>query len=452
MSVFSAEQASQIVPPARVVDTVVLVGIESLAFAQIVPALARASQVVVLADEHSATGTAVSQLRQNLPVVRIRARPRPLDARVTAVLADHGYGRELEMLPAPSHGGTLRLVEVDARGSGASAATTRAEVAAVVEEAASVAEGSSIAVVCGGTEHADAVAAAVGADPRVRHRGVRAVALGDAAGLEADVVILSLGFAPGPDGTPPADLGILSSARGAGAARQAIVAALRDVVLVSALNLGDLAGAAAGAQDGHGLDLLADLLAVAGAPPLEPTEQGASDYLLADIAERLRATGVDVAVRFGVGGDVVPLVFGEGEEYSVAVVTDDALPAHGMSLRDQVRWQRARLESLGWEVVPLWTIDAFIDPAAATEDILRVTGRLVGEPQGTPGEAEADAPAGEPVFGEAVVGEPVVGEPVRGDDQEPLLPRRAVDDTDVGWGESAGNREDELRREIPPHW
>jgi hypothetical protein len=217
--------------------------------------------------------------------------------------------------------------------------------------------------------------------------------------------------------------------------RQAIVAALRDVVVVTALSLGELADAATEAPKGHGLDVLADLIAVAGAGPLAPTEQGARDWLLADIAARLRAEGLAVGVRFGVGGDVIPLVVGEGPAFTVAVVTDDALPAQGTSLRDQVRWQRSRLESLGWIVAPLWTLDAFVDPAAATAEILRVVGR-------TP-----PAISAEPVPG-------FVPEPVPGFDPEPILPRRSLDDDDVGWGgsESGSSREEELRREIPPHW
>ncbi len=445
VSVFAAEQASQVAPAARVFDTVVLVGIESLSFAQIVPALARASQVIVLADEHSATGTAVAQLRENLPVVRLRARPRPLDARVTAVLADHGYGRELEMLPAPGRGGALELIEVDARGAGAPSPSTRAEVAATVEAVAALAPEEIVAVLCGSPEHVEAVADGLGADSRTRHRPVRTVALGEAAGIEADTVVISTGFAPGADGTPPGTLGLLTGPTGANSVRQAVVAALRDVVVVTALSLGDLAEAAAEAPRGHGLDMLADLIAVAGADPCEPVEQGARDWLLGDVAARLRAEGLGVGVRYGVGGDIIPLVVGEGSEFTVAVVTDDTLPAQGTSLRDQVRWQRARLESLGWVVVPLWTLDAFIDPAAATDAILRVVGRKPRESAAPPLESEDPVPVSSPEVGDAARPAP---------HSEPVLPRRSVDDGDLGWGgsESAPSREEELRREIPPHW
>jgi hypothetical protein len=189
--------------------------------------------------------------------------------------------------------------------------------------------------------------------------------------------------------------------------------------------------------------MLADLIAVAGADQLEPVEQGARDWLLADVASRLRAEGLRVGIRYGVGGDVIPLVVGEGSAFTIAVVTDDTLPAQGTSLRDQVRWQRARLESLGWVVVPLWTLDAFIDPVAATDAILRVVGREPRESAVPPSDDQGPVPP--PENGR---------DPHPSSDPEPVLPRRSVDDGDLGWGgsESAPLREEELRREIPPHW
>ena len=459
VAVFSAEQASQIVPAERVLDEVILIGVESLSFAQVVPALARASQVIVLADEHAATGSAVMQLRENLPAVRLRARPRPVDARVTAVLSDHGYGGEVEMLPAPDGGGSLALIEVDARGASGPVATTRAEVAAVVAEIAAR-EDDDVAVVCGSPAHAEAVGVALGADPRTRNLPVRVVALGQAAGVECRAVVLTLGYAPGPDGTPPTSLGILASGVGANAVRQAVVASARDMLVVSALGVGDLGAAAADAPTGHGLDMLADLVAVAGAGPLAASEQGSADYLMADIADRLREQGLDVRVRYGVGGDSIPLVVGAGGALSVAVVTDDALPAAGTSLRDQVRWQRARLEALGWTVVPLWTLDAFIDPAAATAEILGALGQPppppipapLPEPEPEPEPLPEPEPEPEPL---PEPEPPPPAPPVVDDhpDMEPLIPRRALDDSDVGWGESGStSRDDEIRRDVPPHW
>ena len=38
-------------------------------------------------------------------------------------------------------------------------------------------------------------------------------------------------------------------------------------------------------------------------------------------------------------------------------------------------------------------------------------------------------------------------------DDEPAVPRRSLDDTDVGWGDGAADSNDgRLQRERPPHW
>ncbi|WP_034591245.1 hypothetical protein [Hamadaea tsunoensis] len=37
-------------------------------------------------------------------------------------------------------------------------------------------------------------------------------------------------------------------------------------------------------------------------------------------------------------------------------------------------------------------------------------------------------------------------------DDAPILPDQTVDDTDAGWGESAGSNDDRLLEDRPPHW
>lgn len=390
--VCAADQASQVIPAARILDTVVLMNIESLAFAEVVPALARAAQVVALADVHASTGSAAPQLRESLPVMSLRARPRPVDPRVTAVLADHGYGREMEMLPPPRDAG--RLAWVGAEGAGADAAASAAVDAL---------RHGSVAVVASSRDHADAVAEAL-AGHAGEAAAIPVVTLG-AAGAEAPTtVVLAIDGRDAPWG-----------ALDAAGIRQALVAAQRDVVVVSPE---PPSGAGAGA------DLLADLVALASGRPLDAADDERRDWLLDDLAERLRAAGVQVRVRYGLGGDVIPLAVGRGADLTDAFVTDDRLPPAGMSLRDQIRWQRSRLESLGWRVHPLWTLDAFVDPAAAARDAIAAL-------DGAPARVAPDPPpAG-----------------------EPLIPDRTGDESDPR--EAAQEqlwRDDELRRDVPPHW
>jgi hypothetical protein len=99
----------------------------------------------------------------------------------------------------------------------------------------------------------------------------------------------------------------------------------------------------------------------------ERPEPGPSDWLLADIGERLRAEGYAIRLRYGAGADTIPMVVGGPRDrgYRVAVVTDETPAGAAISVRDRLRWQVTRLEKLGWIVVPLWTLDVFTDPDSA---------------------------------------------------------------------------------------
>lgn len=450
----SAEQASDLIPPERVVDTVVLVGIESTSFAELVPAISRSVQVVALGDAHAATRGAIPGLKEILPDLILHALPEPRDPRVTAVLSEYGYGSELESLPAAGIGGSLELVTVDAVSMPApgliGVETTQAEVAATCVKVASL-KGLDRLVIAANDAHAAQVREALEDWDDGAHREVPVLVLGRAAGAEADVVVLTLGYGPDTRGEYPERLGVLSSPLGAQALRQALVAAKRDVVVVTALPLDYLGWAAKQGKLGHGVDAFADLVALADAGPPPPrSEEG--DWLFADLARRL-GNGLSVFQRYGAGGETIPLVVGAiGGEPSVAIVTDEAPPEQGTSLRDQVRWQRKRLEALGWVVVPLFTLDVFMDPEAAADQIRTVFGvptkppEPEPEPESEPGPEPEPDPAPEP---EPAPPGPPMPEPPSGG----ILPSRSVDDTDVGWGDpGSGSRDDEIRRDRPPHW
>jgi len=437
----TAEQASEIIPPARVVDTIVLLGIESTSFAELVPAIARSSQVVAMGDAHAATCGAIPGLKEVLPDLVLHAHPQPRDARVTAVLSEYGYGDELESLPAAGIEGSLEVVSVDAVSTALPGSigveTSQAEVTATCVEVAAK-RGQDRLIIAANDTHAGRIREALedwdgGAD-----RDVPVLTLGRAAGAEADLVVLSLGYGSDTRGEYPESLGILSTSLGVRTLRQALVASRRDVVVVTALSPDYLGWAAKQGQTGHGVEALADLVALAGVgPPTPGSEEG--DWLLGDLARRLRDGGLVVRQRYGTGGDIIPLVVGTVEDRpTVAIITDEVPPRPGTSLRDQVRWQRTRLEALGWVVVPLFTLDVFMDPEAAANQIRGVLGAPPGahEPEPEPEPGPEPEPDPEP-------------EPGPGD----VLPSRSVDDTDVGWGEVGGpSRDEEIQRDRPPHW
>jgi hypothetical protein len=424
----SVEQASEMMPPSRVLDTVVLMGIEATDFAEIVPAVARANQVVVLGDFHAATKGALAGLKETLPDVTLHANPLPWDSRVTAILAEYGYGGELESLPAAGRAGTLEVVTVDAIGPAVAGdvgtETTHAEVVAAIARATEAANsGDSVVVVAGNDAHASECADSLEAYTRESGRVIPVITLGRTVGVRADAVILTLGYGPDTHGEYPERLGILSSPAGAQAFRQALVASTRDLVVVTALPPEYLGWAAREGLPGHGVEALADLVALASAGSPHTREQE-GDWLLADLARRLENRGAAVRQRYGAGGATIPLVVGRSvDDYTVAVVTDDVPPRPGTSLRDAMRWQRTRLEALGWTVVPLFTLDVFMDPDAAADQVVKVAGLVPPEP----------APTSAP--------------------EESVLPLRSLDDTDVGWGlPDEPDRDSEIKRDRPPHW
>ncbi|GIG53696.1 hypothetical protein [Demequina activiva] len=548
--VAKAEQVSRLAPPSRVFDVAVVVASESLALAELVPVLARAKQVVVVGDAHAATRSAISVLAAMLPRVTLHATPQPRDVRVTAVLSRAAYGRSVEALPAAEQSGAFQVRHVDGVGApvaGADAVeSTRAEVSAVVEHAQQ-SHGSlprhSLMIIAGNDLHAARLREGLRERSSRLAATVPVAVLGDVAGPVVDEVVLSLGFARDSRGTAPRGLGALSESWGREALVQALVATRERLTVFSAL---DAAHLPADGVEGAGTEDLRDLLQAAGEQAIAPErpEPAPSDWLLSDVAQRLRLAGYAVHVRYGNGPDAVPMVVGGKRDrgYRVAVVTDEAAPAGSASLRDRMRWQRASLEALGWRVVSLWTLDVFMDPDAAADQVMAAledTGPQMvqealeievpaappnapdgpGEPHAEPAPAPVEVPgmleldelgqeAPDDVEDEAepslvVAEEPVSEEPateesapeqsaedaeepgeseeseeseesdepappaprsagparsgsakdrLRGADR-PLIPTRASEDVDEGWGgRDHDDRAEELKRERPPHW
>jgi hypothetical protein len=250
--------------------------------------------------------------------------------------------------------------------------STRAEVAAVVEaveRAALTVPRRTVAVIAGNSLHAARIADALAERaPAVAERVV-VTELGEATGLDVDEVILAVGYARDHRGVLPVDVGILGTGMGAAAIAQALVAARSDVRVFTALDTHHLTTIAHSCADARGVDAVRGLIESSRRPaiPAERQAPGAADWLLADVARLLRAEGLAVRLRYGVGGQAIPMVVGGAHDrgYHVAVVTDEHPDGPRGSVRDRMRWQYGRLEALGWTVVSLWTLDVFMDPARA---------------------------------------------------------------------------------------
>lgn len=113
---------------------------------------------------------------------------------------------------------------------------------------------------------------------------------------------------------------------------------------------------------------------VAGAPAVE-SEPTVTDRLVVDLAERLWRHGLVVELDYGLpGGLHLPMAVGHPDlpgRLLVAVLTDDDSYVREPSVRVRDRQVPERLERLGWSVVRVWSVAAFIDPDAEVDRIRR---------------------------------------------------------------------------------
>lgn len=198
-----------------------------------------------------------------------------------------------------------------------------------------------------------------------------------------DRVIFSIGFGRTPHGRVLSELGSLSRAGGDRLLAVAMTRARRSLRIVSCLRPSDL-------DDDrltHGARALAELLADIEARRTAVELPDDSDPMLIDLARRLEARGLRVAL--GHRGKL-PLVASRGG-YCVAVETDTAL-GH-LSLRESLRLRPDLLRRLGWHYARVHVFELFSDPEAVADRIVAlVGGATAAQPDAAPGAAAPAAP------------------------------------------------------------
>ena len=291
----------QLLPASRTVDLVVIDAAAQLPVEVAVAVIARGRQVVVVGDARCASGTAVRDLADVLPVVALRADASRRDPYLTAFLAAHGYEGVLSPTPLPENSPLVRLDVVDGTGMPDSTSGTvegpRAEVEHVVELVLTHAltrPDESLAVLTPSIVHADllreAVLAEVRANPSLavffdsgRVEPFVVVDLTGAAGLRRDAVIFTLGYGRTPHGRVLHRFGPIGEPGGDARLLDALGATRHRLDMVASFRATDLDPTR---LRGPGARLLADLLAFA-----ERRGQGAT---------------VDALVRFAVPAPAVP--------------------------------------------------------------------------------------------------------------------------------------------------
>jgi len=387
---------------AATIDLLVLDSIQNLALEQVVAAIGRARQVVVVGDVRRGGTGAVARLAEVLPHVQLDGSRTDRDSSLAAFLEKHGYADALVAIPSVPGPSTIRLDVVEGRAlavHGGVVESVPDEVEHVVDlviDHALARPEESLAVIALNPRHAarirDAVAHAV-SDARAiadaldpaRLEPFVVVDVEQAAGMRRDAIILAVGYGKTPHGRVIHQFGAVSSPRGVSLLVDALEACRTRLVVTSPLAPTDLD---AQRLRSPGSTMLADLLAFAaeGGIASSSSREGSPDPLLVDLADRLWRMGLEVAASYGPPDGVrIPLAVGHPSlpgTYGVAILTDTPEYVATTNLRMRDRYWRERLERRGWDVLVLSSLDVFLDPEAAAQAVLdAVSARVRALPQ-----------------------------------------------------------------------
>lgn len=179
-----------------------------------------------------------------------------------------------------------------------------------------------------------------------------------------DRVIFSIGYGRTPHGRVLSDFGALGEPGGERLLAVAMTRARRSMVIVSSFRPDDL-------DDGrmkHGAVALAEILGEVGARQAAVPVPDDSEPMLVDLAQRLMARGLTVAL--GHRGKL-GLVASRGG-MCVAIETDTVL--HSSSLRESLRLRPELLRRLGWHYLRVHAFELFSDPEAVAAKVAVMLG------------------------------------------------------------------------------
>jgi hypothetical protein len=462
-------------PP--IVDTVVVDDAGHIGLPEVVAALARGAQVIVAGDRRrqaapDAAPSVIEALAPFARVCRLDRDHRARDGRMLVPLAPR-YPEGWQLTPGTGSGAPLDLepvpdgIAIPPPGEElpVSADAEVRRVVELVERHALRRPDESLAVVTLSERHAERIEEALRAqvadhpvlgqwlteqwqaghpEPFVVRSVQRAL------GLERDAAIVAIGLARTPHGRVLHRFGVIDGDKGAAALTTAISRARNRTTVVCCFTADDLIVdrlRTAGAR------LLRDVLLAAGGRLSGSAGRSSpvTDGLVSELRDRLAATGMPVRTRVGDGGWPLDIAVADPRvpgRMLVAVDLDGpafaARPCGERERNRPARWERA-----GWVYRKVSVMDLFGDPALEVARIRDAWDRAMALP--LPPDAYA-LPESLPssVMDGALPGGALPGPE---DDDEPVIPPRSRDDTDEGWSErDTDDRDDELRRERPPHW
>lgn len=414
-----------------IVDIVILDSVEHLSNIELLSILARARQVVVIAHKNTVSSQSVNDLISVLPSVHVKSRATRRSLRLANFLENHGYGSLRHDAPVDKMQGKVKLHQVEASGvpvmsTGLIESSQREidEVVSLIKQRATtftVVPSSYVLAVVTLTSvfrnrlGAELKALAIKDENMNRFlRHVRLVDASESVGAAATDVILSLCYAKTSHGRLLQQFGVLEEEGGKGILLDSLALARRNLDIVCAFKSSDMEDERLH-QDGP--KLLKELLIWAEQlddSPVNPTDfdeakpeydqdkaenkaeaadaraeafdssvDSFNNVLFTDLADRIRARGLCVAVNYGFDKEhSIPLVVGLPDKpFALAVLTDDMRFMNIESTRERHRMFAQDLEYLGWSVMNVWSVGAFVNPEKEVERVVSRIGELYGEDQ-----------------------------------------------------------------------
>lgn len=386
--------------PVPIADVVIIDAAAHIPSVLLLSILCRARQAVVLAHRQTVTSDSLNALIGMLPSVEVRPVPTRRDPRVNRFLEEQGFGPvsldparetvEGHVLFHPIEAGAVPQL-----GSGL-VESSQEEIDAIVElitqraSTFTIVPASYILTVVTmtttfrirlGAELKSLAAKNEYMGRFLRH--VRIVDITDVAGAQATDAIISMSYAKTTHGRLLQQFGALQSEGGRGMLLDALALASRHIDIVSAFGAEDMDD-----ERLHqaGPKMLKTLLTwaegLASEPALEASGSDTSDNVLFnDLAGRIRARGLNVEVDYGFeDGTRIPMVVGvKDKPFGLALFTDDAQFMGMPSTRERHRVLMQQMEGLGWSVLTVWSVAAFVNPEKEVDRIVARLGEMYQE-------------------------------------------------------------------------
>ncbi|KFI68292.1 helicase [Bifidobacterium magnum] len=391
---------ASVISPVPIADVAIVDAAAHLPSILLLSILCRARQVVVLSHRQTITSESVKTLIDMLPSVGVKPRPSRRDPRVSTFLKEQGYGDVTFNIIREGMQGHVKYHHIEASAIPSMASSglvesSQQEIDAIVQLITERANSFTIVpsqYVLTVVTLTTTFRIRLGAELKLLAsknefmnrflRHVRIVDITDVAGAQATDVILSMSYAKTPHGRLLQQFGVIESDGGRGMLLDALALADRSLDIVSAFSSEEMQS---DRLHQEGPKTLKTLLAWAEhldeQPEPKPKSYGNFDNVLFnDLAQRVRERGLEAEVNYGYkDGARIPLVVGvKGQPYTLAVFTDDAHFMSMPSTRERHRILPQRMESLGWSVMDVWSVAAFVNPEKEVDRIVARLGELYG--------------------------------------------------------------------------